>query len=213
MGDEIRKSAEESPIGIAVVGAGYWGPNLIRTALATDSFQLRWLCDLDIERARTVLGRQAQAAATASYDDVLDDAATAAVVIATPAATHYELVAAALDAGKHVLVEKPLTTSAAEAAKLVGRADEAGLTLMCDHTYCYTPAVGRVRQAIRGGELGDLRFIDSVRINLGLVQPDVDVLWDLAPHDLSVLDFVLPDGVAPVAVAAHATDPLGTGRA
>ncbi len=197
---------------MAVVGAGYWGPNLVRTALATEAFELRWLCDLDAGRAAKVLGRHSPARPTGSYDDVLDDPGVAAVAIATPAATHYDLVRAALDAGKHVLVEKPLTASAADAAKVVTQAAEAGLTLMCDHTYCYTPAIGRVRQAIRGGELGDLRFIDSVRINLGLVQPDVDVLWDLAPHDLSILDFVLPDDVAPVAVAAHATDPLDTGR-
>jgi predicted dehydrogenase len=196
-----------------VVGAGYWGPNLVRTALATESFALRWLCDLDADRAAKVLGWHSPARPTTSYDDVLDDPEVSAVAIATPAATHYELVRAALDAGKHVLVEKPLTTSAAEAAKVVTQAAEAGLTLMCDHTYCYTPAIARVRQLIRGGELGDLRFVDSVRINLGLVQPDVDVLWDLAPHDLSILDFVLPDDVRPVAVAAHATDPLGTGRA
>ena len=195
-----------------MVGAGYWGPNLIRTALATESLDLKWLCDLDYERARTVLGRSSSATPTASYEDVLDDPRVSAVAIATPAATHYELVSAALDAGKHVLVEKPLTASVSEGAKVVAQAAEAGLTLMCDHTYCYTPAITRVRQAIRAAELGDLRFIDSVRINLGLVQPDVDVLWDLAPHDLSILDFVLPDGVAPVAVAAHATDPLGTGR-
>jgi predicted dehydrogenase len=196
-----------------VIGAGYWGPNLVRTALATESFALRWLCDLDADRAAKVLGRHSLAKPTASYDDVLDDPEVSAVAIATPAATHYELVRAALDAGKHVLVEKPLTASAAEAAKVVAQAADAGLTLMCDHTFCYTPAVARVREAIRGGELGELRFIDSIRINLGLVQPDVDVLWDLAPHDLSILDFVLPDGVRPVGVAAHATDPLGTGRA
>lgn len=196
-----------------MIGAGYWGPNLVRTALATEAFTLRWLCDLDADRAAKVLGRHPPAMATASYDDVLDDPDVAAVAIATPAATHYDLVRAALDAGKHVLVEKPLTDSAAEAAKVVAQAAEAGLTLMCDHTYCYTPAIARVKAAISGGELGDLRFVDSVRINLGLVQPDVDVLWDLAPHDLSILDFVLPDGVRPVGVAAHATDPLGTGRA
>ena len=195
-----------------MVGAGYWGPNLVRTTLATEAFTLRWLCDLDADRAAKVLGRHTLATPTASYDDVLDDPEVGAVAIATPAATHYDLVRAALDAGKHVLVEKPLTDSAAEAAKVVAQAAKAGLTLMCDHTYCYTPAIARVRQAITGGELGDLRFIDSVRINLGLVQPDVDVLWDLAPHDLSILDFVLPDGVRPVSVAAHATDPLGTGR-
>jgi predicted dehydrogenase len=92
-------------------------------------------------------------------------------------------------------------------------AERSGLVLMCDHTYCYTPAVQRIRQLIRSGEIGDVQFVDSVRINLGLVQPDVDVLWDLAPHDLSILDFVLPDPVVPVAVAAHAGDPIGAGRA
>jgi predicted dehydrogenase len=213
LGDDIRHHNDESNIGIAVVGAGYWGPNLVRTALATEAFTLRWLCDLDADRAAKVLGRNPTAMPTASYDDVLDDPDVGAIAIATPAATHYDLVRAALDAGKHVLVEKPLTDSVAEAAKVVAQAAEAGLTLMCDHTYCYTSAIARVRQAITSGELGDLRFIDSVRINLGLVQPDVDVLWDLAPHDLSILDFVLPEGVLPVAVAAHATDPLGTGQA
>jgi predicted dehydrogenase len=151
--------------------------------------------------------------ATASYDQVLADPGVAAVAIATPAATHSDLVRAALEAGKHVLVEKPLTDSVAEAEKLAVLAEESGLVLMCDHTYCYTPAVQRIRELIRGGEIGDVQFVDSVRINLGLVQPDVDVLWDLAPHDLSILDFVLPEDVVPVAVAAHAADPIGAGRA
>jgi predicted dehydrogenase len=135
------------------------------------------------------------------------------VAIATPAATHFDLVRAALEAGKHVLVEKPLTSTVSDAAKLAGLAERSGLVLMCDHTYCYTPAVQRIRELIRTGEIGDIQFIDSVRINLGLVQPDVDVLWDLAPHDLSILDFVLPEDVKPVAVAAHTSDPIGAGRA
>jgi predicted dehydrogenase len=202
-----------SPIGLAVVGAGYWGPNLVRTALATQAFALKWLCDLDRDRAQAVLGRHTTVQATSSFDKVLDDAGVAAVAIATPAASHYELVSAALAAGKHVLVEKPLTASAGEAAKLIALADDAQLILMCDHTYCYTSAVARVREMIRGGEVGELQFVDSVRINLGLVQPDVDVLWDLAPHDLSILDFVLPDRVRPVAIAAHSADPLDAGRA
>ena len=96
----------------------------------------------------------------------------------------------------------------AEGRKLAELAQRSGLVLMCDHTYCYTPAVQRIRQLIRDGEIGDIQFVDSVRINLGLVQPDVDVLWDLAPHDLSILDFVLPDDVVPIAVAAHTGDPL-----
>jgi predicted dehydrogenase len=202
-----------SPIGLAVIGAGYWGPNLIRASLATPSIKVEWLCDLDVDRARTVLGNSTAIRVTDSYDAVLADPSVAAVAIATPAGTHFDLVRAALEAGKHVLVEKPLTPSVAEGQKLAELADRSGLVLMCDHTYCYTPAVQRIRELIRGGHIGDVQFIDSVRINLGLVQPDVDVLWDLAPHDLSILDFVLPDDVKPVAVAAHVGDPIGAGRA
>ena len=201
------------PIGLAVIGAGYWGPNLVRTALATPAFRLDWLCDLRIERAKEVLRPYATVRPTSSYDEILADPGVKAVAIATPAATHFDLVRSALDAGKHVMVEKPLTPSAAEAEKLAALARRSGLTLMCDHTYCYTPAVQRIRDLIRGGEIGEVQFIDSVRINLGLVQPDVDVLWDLAPHDLSILDFVLPEEVIPVAVAAHTSDPIGARRA
>src|SRR5690242_3083123 len=202
-----------SSIGLAVIGAGYWGPNLVRTAIATPALQLQWLCDLDEERARTVLGRYTVVKATASYERVLADPAVAAVAIATPAATHFDLARAALEAGKHVLLEKPLTATVGEGRKLADLADRSGLVLMCDHTYCYTPVVRRIREMIRSGEIGDIQFIDSVRINLGLVQPDIDVLWDLAPHDLSIMDFVLPDDVVPVAVSAHTADPIGAGQA
>ncbi|GAA3110254.1 Gfo/Idh/MocA family protein [Streptosporangium carneum] len=200
-------------IGLAVVGAGYWGPNLVRNAQAVPALDLRWLCDLDAARAAAVLGRYTTVRATTSYAEVLADPAVHAVAIATPAATHFDLARAALEAGKHVLVEKPLTATRAEGEKLVELAREQDRILMCDHTFCYTPVVRRIRELVRGGEVGDIRFVDSVRINLGLVQPDVDVLWDLAPHDLSILDFVLPEDVRPVAVAAHASDPMGTGKA
>jgi len=202
-----------SPIGLAVIGVGYWGPNLVRTARATPDFRLKWVCDLDLERARRALDPYTSIQATASYEQVLADPAVGAVAIATPAATHFDLVRAALEAGKHVLVEKPLTATVAEGEKLAGLARQSGLALMCDHVYCYTPAVRRIRDLIHSGQIGDVQFVDSVRVNLGLFQPDVDVLWDLAPHDLSILDFVLPPGVRPVAVAAHTSDPVGTGRA
>jgi predicted dehydrogenase len=202
-----------SPIGLAVIGAGYWGPNLVRTALGTPTIRLGYLCDLDLARARTVLGQSTTVQATSSYEEVLADPAIDAVAIATPAATHFDLVRSALEAGTHVLVEKPLTPSVAEGAKLTALARQAGLVLMCDHTFCYTPVVQRIRQLIHDGEIGDVLYVDSVRINLGLVQPDVDVLWDLAPHDLSVLDFVLPDDVRPIAVAAHTSDPIDAGLA
>ncbi len=201
-----------TPIGMAVVGAGYWGPNLVRNAQATPQFQVRYLCDLDPDRARRVLGRYSTVAVSDSLEEVLADPDVAAVAVATPAGTHYDVASRALDAGKHVLVEKPLASSYADGAKLVTLAAERRRVLMLDHTYCYTSAVNRLRELVRGGSLGDLQYVDSVRINLGLVQPDIDVLWDLAPHDLSILDAILPDDVVPVSVAAHGSDPIGAGQ-
>ena len=200
-------------IGLAVIGAGYWGPNLVRNAQATPGFRLEYLCDLDADRARRVLGGYSTVRVSDSLEEVLADPAVQAVAIATPAATHLPVAMAALEAGKHVLVEKPLAATYAEGRELVEAAESRGLTLMLDHTYCYTPAVAHLREVIRGGRLGDIQYLDSVRINLGLVQPDVDVLWDLAPHDLSIFLSVLPEGIAPVAVAAHGSDPIGAGRA
>lgn len=201
------------PIGIAVVGAGYWGPNLVRNLHASQDFDLRWLCDLDQERAHRVADRYSGVRVTAEFEEVLADDAVEAVAIATPASTHAPLGRAALEAGRHVLLEKPIAASVDEAAELVRLADERGRTLMCDHTFCYTPAVQYLRDLVGSGELGDVLFVDSVRINLGLVQPDVDVFWDLAPHDLSILDFVLPGGLRPTGVAAHGADPIGAGVA
>ncbi len=200
-------------MGVAVVGAGYWGPNLVRNIQNSPRMRLRWVCDLDIERARRVTGPYSTVQTTSSLDDLLEDPDVTAVAVATPAATHADVAMRALDAGKHVLVEKPLASSAAEAAKLVDAAEERGLVLMCDHTYCYTPAVMKIRELAHAGELGDIHYVDSVRINLGLIQRDVDVLWDLAPHDLSILDFILPPGVVPEAVSAQGADPIGAGRA
>lgn len=199
-------------IGIAVVGAGYWGPNLVRNAQATPGLRVEYLCDLDQDRARRVLGGYSTVRVTGSVLDVLADPDVQAVAVATPAGTHYDVASAALEAGKHVLVEKPLAASFAEGTKLVALAAERGLVLMLDHTYCYTPAVQRLRTLVRSGQLGELQYIDSVRINLGLVQSDIDVLWDLAPHDLSILDSILPDDVVPVSVAAHGSDPIGAGQ-
>ncbi len=169
------------------------------------------MCDLDLDRAQRLAGQSAYA--TDDLDRILDDRTIEAVAIATPPSTHIDVALACLDAGKHVMIEKPLASSVAEGEKLVQAAADRGLVLMCDHTYCYTPAVQKLRQLMDDGTIGDLQYFDSVRINLGLVQRDVDVFWDLGPHDLSILDFILPDGCAPVTIAAQAADPLGTGRA
>jgi predicted dehydrogenase len=200
------------PLRVAVVGAGYWGPNLIRNFSASQHTELRKVCDLDVERARKVVGQYSTVDVTASYEEVLADPEIEAVAIATPARTHLEVALAALEAGKHVMVEKPLASSVAEGRKLVDAAAEHKRVLMCDHTYCYTPAVAKIRELVHGGELGEIQYVDSVRINLGLVQRDIDVFWDLAPHDLSILEFILPEGREPLAVAAHGADPIGAGR-
>ena len=194
-------------VGVAVIGAGYWGPNLVRNIQATPQLRLTSLCDVNVARAEAVLGRYSTVRATGSLQEVLADPEVEAVAVATPAATHLEVALAALEAGKHVLVEKPLASSYADGLKLVDAAEDRGLVLMLDHTFCYTPVVQRLRKLVHDGDLGDLQYLDSVRINLGLVQPDIDVLWDLAPHDLSILDSILPEGVTPVAVAAHGSDP------
>lgn len=200
-------------LNVAVIGAGYWGPNLARNLRASKEWNLAAICDLDIDRARRVADGVGGAPATADLTAVLADPSIDAVAIATPARTHHAIVMAALDAGKHVMVEKPLADTHERGGEMVQRAHERGLVLMADHTYCYTPAVLKMRELIADGALGDILFVDSVRINLGLVQPDVDVFWDLAPHDLSIMDFVLPGGLSATSVSAHGSDPLGTGKA
>jgi predicted dehydrogenase len=204
---------QPEPVGIAVVGAGYWGPNLVRNALQSPATKLVAVCDAEFARASRLTGSFSGVEATEDLQELLDDPMVEAIAVATPAATHLDVAMAAIEAGKHVLVEKPLASSYAEGRALVNAAEEQGVVLMCDHTYCYTPAVQRIRELVETGVLGELQFLDSVRINLGLVQRDVDVLWDLAPHDLSILDFILPDGCTPLAVAAHGADPIGAGQA
>jgi predicted dehydrogenase len=207
-----RGRAETKSVGVAVVGAGYWGPNLVRNLSTHEACDLRWVCDISKERALRAVGRYSTIRATESLEMVLDDPAVEAVAVATPPATHTAVALRCLDAGKHVLIEKPLARSVAEGELLVARAAHSSLVLMLDHTYCYTPVVRKLRDLVLDGTLGEIHYVDSVRINLGIVQPDADVFWDLAPHDLSILDFVLGGSRVPTAVAAHGADPLSTGR-
>ncbi len=199
------------PVRIAVIGAGYWGPNLIRNLTAFPGTTVPWVCDTSLPTAERAIANT-PAKATSNLDEVLTDPAVHGVAIATPAGTHAAIAQAALAAGKHVLVEKPLARTVADGEAMVQLAEDAGLVLMTDHTFCYTGAVRKIAEVISSGDLGDIQYYDSVRINLGLVQSDIDVFWDLAPHDLSILDFILPEGVRPVAVSAHGADPLGVGH-
>ncbi|MBC7402309.1 MAG: Gfo/Idh/MocA family oxidoreductase [Microbacteriaceae bacterium] len=202
-----------APLGVAVIGAGYWGPNLARNFSSNAAWEMRAICDLDEERAKALSHRVGHVDVHTDLTELLTRNDIDAVAVATPARTHHAVVLAALRAGKHVLVEKPLADTRDRAVEMIEAARSGGLVLMADHTYCYTPAVLKMRELIADGALGEILFIDSVRINLGLIQPDVDVLWDLAPHDLSIIDFILPGGLHPTVVSAQGADPLGAGRA
>ncbi|MBX5478903.1 MAG: Gfo/Idh/MocA family oxidoreductase [Pyrinomonas methylaliphatogenes] len=188
-------------ITVGVIGCGYWGPNLIRNFVENEVAELSWICDRDARRLEMVGRRYPFARRTRDYGELLADARLDAVAIATPVATHYEFARAALRAGKHVLVEKPFTTSVREAEDLIGLAERGGLVLMVDHTFVYTGAVRKIKEIVERGELGELLYFDSVRINLGIFQTDVNVVWDLAPHDLSIMDYVV--GRDPLAVVAN----------
>lgn len=176
---------------IGIIGCGYWGPNLLRNFAECEGAELRWMCDLDESRLALLGRRYPATTATADYKRLLADKGLDAVVIATPVATHFKFAKEALEAGKHVLIEKPLTSSVREAEELVEIADREKLTLMVDHTFVYTGAVRKMKEIVKSQELGDLLYFDSVRINLGLFQRDINVVWDLAPHDLSIMDFVI----------------------
>ena len=178
-------------IRVAVVGCGYWGPNLIRNFAACPHTRVVAACDTDRKRLQEVLAPYPAVDAAHDVEALLARSDVDAVAIATPVGTHGAIGLAALRAGKHVLLEKPMAASVRQAEELVRVADEAGLTLMVDHTFIYSGAVRKIKEIVNSGELGELYFVDSVRINLGLFQHDVNVVWDLAPHDLSIMDHLV----------------------
>jgi predicted dehydrogenase len=199
--------------GVALVGAGYWGRRVARNLAAADGCELRMVCDPRADRARDVTEAFGGVAA-GSLDEVLADDEVVAVVVATPASTHAQLVDEVLSASRHVLVEKPLAESVDVAARLATVADGRGLVLMCDQTYRFAPAVASIRDLLADPVFGPVVHVESSRTNLGHDQPDVDVFWDLAYHDVSILDAVLPEGLrGRVSVRATAGDVVGRGRA
>jgi predicted dehydrogenase len=185
---------------MAVVGLGYWGPNLVRNLHELSGADVAWACDLRAEALAPLEHRYPALATTTRFANVLEDPTTDAVAIVTPVGTHYELAAAALRAGKHVFVEKPLAASSGDALDLIRLAEREGLVVMPGHTFLYSPPVNLVRDLIDSGELGEIYFISTSRVNLGLHQPDVSVVWDLGAHDLSILRYWL--GENPIQVTA-----------
>jgi len=187
-------------IRIGVIGYGYWGPNLVRNFMSAPGSAVMRVCDLRKERLSS-LGKLYPGLKTCTdSSELINDPEIDAVVIATPVSSHFDLAMSALKAGKHVLVEKPLAAKSDQARKLVDEATARNLVLLVDHTFVYTDAVRKIRELISSGQLGDIYYYDAVRVNLGLFQHDVNVIWDLAIHDLSIIDHVLPS--KPVAVAA-----------
>jgi predicted dehydrogenase len=192
---------------VAVIGCGYWGPNLIRNFVACPQTELIWACDLDRDRLQQVLKPYPSVRPTTDFEDVLADDQVDGVAIATPVHTHFPIAKACLENGKHVLIEKPLASSVAEGEELLFLAKKKNLQVMCDHTFCFTGAVRKIKEIVESGMLGSLLYFDSVRVNLGLFQQDVNVVWDLAPHDLSIVDFIIDD--KPVLVSAHGISHAG----
>ncbi len=187
-------------INIGVIGYGYWGPNIVRNFNALDETKVLSICDGNQAAMSRARRAYPQIAVTRICDDVLTSPEIDAVAVITPVSTHFDLAKKALENGKHVFVEKPFTATVSQAEELINLAARKKLTIMVDHTFIFTGAVRKIKQLIDGKVLGDLYYYDSVRVNLGLFQRDVNVIWDLAPHDFAVMGYLLDE--KPIAVAA-----------
>ena len=184
-----------------IIGCGYWGPNIIRNLNANPNIVVKKVCDLSDDRLRLIRGLHPDIDITKISDDILKDTHLDLIAIVTPVFTHYELAKKALLNGKHIFVEKPFTSTSAQAEELIEIAEKKNLKIMVDHTFLFTGAVRKMKELIDNGTIGNLYYYDSVRVNLGLFQHDINVIWDLAPHDISIMNY-LTSGLKPVSVNA-----------
>jgi len=199
----------EQTIKVGVVGCGYWGPNLVRNFHQSSDCQLKVLCDSSDSRLSHMRRLYPDLGTTTSFEDLLNDNELDAVVIATPVRFHYSMAKAALSVGKHVFIEKPMARTEAEAAELVSLAERQGLILMVGHTFLFSPAVRRMKEIITAGDIGEVQYIAARRLNLGLFQKDINVAWDLAPHDISILLHLL--GELPQSVSCQGSSHVTRG--
>lgn len=179
-------------IKIGLIGYGYWGPNLARNFYNNPDFELSAICDFSPDRLQAAGSLYPKAKALSQVEEIFDDKQLDAIAIATPVSTHFDLAKKAFLSGKHVWLEKPMTEKVEQAEELIELAEKKNKVLLVDHTFVYTGAVRKIKELINKGELGDLIYYDSTRANLGLFQQDVDVIWDLAPHDISIMDYLMP---------------------
>jgi predicted dehydrogenase len=196
----LKNENGQDVLRMGVIGYGYWGPNVVRNFHAQEQSRVMVVCDKSPKSLQRLRQAHADIQTTNDCDELLTSSSIDAVAVVTPVWTHFELAKKALENGKHVFVEKPFTSTTAQAEELIELANQKRLKIMVDHTFLFTGAVRRMKQIIDGGTLGDLYYYDSTRVNLGLFQHDVNVLWDLAPHDLSVMDYLIKE--KPEAVVA-----------
>lgn len=197
MGNKHKK------LNVALIGLGYWGPKVLNAIVQNPSINVKYLCDLKKERVQTYLNIYPNIKEAKDIDEAINDKEIDAIVIATPTSTHYELAKRSLEAGKHVLVEKPITEHSKQALELCLLAESKKLILMVDHIYLFNGATLKIKELIDNGSLGNLYYLDAVRVNLGLFQHDSNVIWDLGPHDISIIDFLI--GQTPKSVIAVGT--------
>ena len=196
-------------IKVGVVGCGYWGPNLVRNLRQAQDCDLKVLCDLNETRLSHMRRLYPEVATTRRFEDLLENPELDALAIATPVRFHHEMAKAALNAGKHVFIEKPIARTEAEAQELVDLAKTQGLVLMVGHTFLFSPAVRRMKEIIDAGDIGQVQYVSARRLNLGLFQKDINVAWDLAPHDISILIYLL--GESPLSVSCQGSSHVSRG--
>jgi predicted dehydrogenase len=202
MSEERASQGRDEQTTVGVVGCGYWGPNLIRNFYQLPVSRVKYCCDLSDQRLSHMKALYPGVVVTKRFEDLIEDHEVEAVAIATPVSSHYPIAKSCLEGGKHVLVEKPLTGKIAEAEALVETAERNGKVLFSGHTFVYNAAVNKMRELVEAGELGEVFYVSSTRVNLGLFQEDINVIWDLAPHDISICNYLF--GGQPVTVSTFA---------
>ncbi|RJQ48573.1 MAG: gfo/Idh/MocA family oxidoreductase [Desulfobacteraceae bacterium] len=186
---------------IGIIGCGYWGPNLLRNFNSLEGCRMKMACDLDADRLAHMKSLYSSIETRNDYNQVINSSEIDAVVVATPVRFHYEIAKASLEAGKHVFIEKPMASSVEECMELIEIAENRKLIILVGHTFIYSPAVRKIREIVSHGDLGEIQYISARRLNLGLFQTDINVTWDLAPHDISIILYVM--GKNPVSVNCH----------